>query len=124
MVKVIGICLLLLVILSVSANAETHGNFEIGKELEQNAAYAKVQLSLEFEIWIFHNSIYGGWLTWFQLPEKGEVLMSAIIYDLYTIGYKLQYDRYYIKLEHLCRHPEKLNHSDKSQSTISVGIEW
>ena len=120
----IMILLIFWIILVIDATAaEIHGNLEIGKDLEKPEAYADVMISLDFDIWAFKNSIYGGWLTWFELPDGG-IYMNGVIYDLYTIGYKITYKQFYIKLEHGCRHPEELNYSDKAKSTIAVGIIW
>ena len=102
---------------------EIHGYFETGCDIDKPEAYAEIMISLDFDLWIFQNSIYGGWLTWFELPDEG-IYMNGIIYDLYTIGYQVTYKQFYIKLEHFCRHPEELNHSDQSKSIIAVGVRF
>jgi len=115
------LCAVFLLVPSFSQGAEVHGYLEFGKDIENLEAYAEIGISLEFDIWIFQNSIYGGWLTWFTLPEEG-VIMKNILYDLYTIGYRVAYDKFYVDLKHYCRHPEELSYADMSQTTIAVGV--
>ena len=102
---------------------EIHGYFETGCDIDKPEAYAEVMISFDFDIWIFHNSIFGGWLTWFVLPDEG-IYMNGVIYDLYSIGYQIAYKEFYLKLEHDCRHPEELDNSDISKSIIAVGVKW
>jgi len=103
--------------------AEIHGFFEIGKDTDIPEAYAEIELSFDFNLWIFQNSIYGGWLTWMTLPSEG-LIMDGILYDTYTIGYRIAYEDIYLQIEHYCRHPEELETSDESQTTITIGIRW
>jgi len=102
---------------------EIHGNFEIGKDTDVPEAYAEIELSFDFDLWVFQNSVYGGWLTWMTLPAEG-LTMDGIVYDLYTIGYRIAYEDIYLQIEHYCRHPELMDTSDESKSTITIGIRW
>ena len=102
---------------------EIHGFIQFGKDLAVDEAYAEVELRYVFDIWILESSIYGGWLTWMVLPEKG-LIMQDVLYDLYTVGCRLSYEDFYVDLSHYCRHPEKLDTSDKSISTITVGVKF
>ena len=115
------LCLLFIPMLADAG--EIHGNVEFGRDPETPNAYAEIEISFDFDLWVFQNSIYGGWLTWFTLPDDG-LVMKNVLYDLYTFGYKIFYHEFYIDFNHYCRHPEELNGADVSISTIAVGVKF
>ena len=124
------IIILILMFLPISAFAEIHGFFEMGKTVENEWAKAEMELQYHFDIWKFHNQIYGGWETWFIFNE----LIGSPFRDIYHLGYKIEYKKLYAEIEHFCNHPVYSSYNIgwwydniKGQgrlTTISVGVNW
>lgn len=111
-------------------NGEIYGNFEIGKDLQTDRAYTLLNLGYCFPFGELTNHVYGGWETWFNLPESG-ITMQHPLRQIYKIGCKFEYKSFYLILKHDCTHPVyTINPHYQSEmwddyiNTISIGIEW
>jgi len=111
---------------------EIHGNVEIGQNPNTQQIFSIVNISYDFDLWIFDNSIYSGIEVW-SLPAD-EINPVSPFLDTYKIGYTISYKIFYINIYHWCSHPVYHNQSsivwretiklDQEATTIAVGIRW
>lgn len=110
--------------------AEIHGKAEIGQDTEEQLYFTVLQISLDFEALNLDNSLYGGIECW-MIP--GANVFKPFL-NLYTIGYTIQYDIFFINLQYWCGHAvwngqDNVTWKDTiqlndDQTTISAGIKW
>lgn len=128
MKKIAFILIVGLLLLSVPAIAEMHGNIEIGRKIDNPEAFAKIQLNYDFDIWQLTNIIYGGWQTWMVIKNGYAPYLS-----IYKIGYQIHYQEFYIDLKHECAHNvlttvtgqyPSILYLDHAITTLSIGINF
>ncbi len=106
-----SLIIILLVLIPIAGfSAEVHGFVEIGRENFHERFYTDMEIRLEFDIYSLKNTIYGGNQIWATLVNKP---FGSPFLDIYRIGYKLQINRYYAKIEHSCGHPVWSSHNIK-----------
>ena len=129
--KMLFILVIAILFIPLTALAEIHGSFEVGRDIEHPEAYAKVDLDYSFPIWTLTTHIYGGWETWLQTGIDG--LPYAIMYDTYLVGLKIDIGDIYVNIHHWCSHPLWTNppymddtnvYLHKIRTVVSVGIKW
>ena len=128
-VVVLGVLFFMLFAAKKIYPAELHGDFKFGKTLENEWAVAELQLELHHSIWRFDNVLYGGWETWMIYSFR-----SKPFKDIYSIGYRVGYNRFYAEIEHFCNHPvystynaswwEANRRSGNALTTVSIGVKW
>lgn len=96
--------------------AEIHGNAEFGQATETQDCFATLNLSFDFDLLVFRNSIYGGFECWFTPYD----FTGYPFLDIYKIGYTVNYDMFYIDLSHWCSHAVYSNQTwDEWRETLS-----
>jgi len=129
MLKMLSI-MLLLILVPISLYAEICGHFVVGNVIENEWAYAEIEIQWWIGKGSLKNELYGGWQTWF-IPHD---LRGTPFKDVYFLGDRIYFKNFYIELEHFCNHPVysyynrswwNNNISNRgSLTTISIGVEW
>ena len=112
--------------------AEVHGNVEFGYDTDKQIEYADVNVEYHWKPLCFTHIIYGGVKTYFFMDNT---TVTQILKGIFTIGTIVQYQDFYIQLNHFCSHPiintpawkQEIFESyfwDSSGTQISVGIKW
>ena len=124
------IIMLLVILLPVSLYAEIHGRFEVGNVIENEWAYAEIELQWWVGKGSLKNELYGGWQTWF-VPHD---LCGAPFKDVYFLGNRIHLRKFYFEIEHFCNHPVYSyynrywwteNVSNRGDlTTVSIGVKW
>ncbi len=119
------IILFILFNVSVLNAGEIKGNFELGNTLTDREAFVRIIIGYDFNIWEVGNYFYGGWETWMILPEQG-IIMESVLFDIYTIGYKISFREIYLKIEHSCKHiyEEDYWRDEYSQTEVIFGVNF
>ncbi len=123
--KIIIILLLISInVLGLHAGDIT-GNMEVGTTLVKKEAFAKIIIGYDFKIWKIGNYFYGGWETWMELPDRG-LIMTKVLSDIYTIGYRISYKDIYLKFNHSCKHAFDVDdwRSEYLKTDITLGVNF
>lgn len=122
--------IIILLFLPVSAFAEIHGFFEVGKTLENEWTKAEIELQWWMGQGNFRNELYGGWQTWFVLGGFNNYPFK----DIYFFGDRIHFRNWYFEVERFCNHPvySRYNRDWWSENlskqgyltTFSIGIKW
>ncbi len=123
--KIFILILLILFIPIFSEAGEVKGNMELGSTLTDREAFVRIIIGYDFNIWEVGNYFYGGWETWMVLPEQG-IIMKSVLFDIYTIGYKISFREIYLKIKYSCKHiyEEDYWRDEYSQTEIIVGVNF
>ena len=88
-----------------------------------------MEVQLSFNTFPLQHVIYGGNQIWAKIIKSH----GSPFIDIYRIGYKMQIDRYYAKIEHSCGHPVLSKQNERFWSTeqlgqnftaVTFGLEW
>lgn len=119
--------LLFLLIPASLMGAEINGHFEAGYNTLDGSFKTDFKIGLAF-VFLADHEIYGGQGVFVYLDGvEGEPFL-----DIYTFGYRMTIEPFYLKAEHVCKHPVvssdyryQLYHGSMADSTyISIGVEW
>lgn len=131
MVRLIIIILFIIFLIPLTVfGAEVHGFIEVGRENFHERFYTDMEISLNFNIYSLHNTVYGGNQIWATIDKP----KGAPFLDIYRVGYKVQIDQYYLKIEHSCGHPVYSLHNrdwwqgnakrGQDLTTMTIGVVW
>ena len=115
-------------LIPISAIAEIHGFFEVGKAFDSELTRAQIELQWWIGNGNLRNELYGGWETWFLFHEGG----GHPFCDEYIIGNRIHYRTFYFQIEHHCNHPVSSFYSEgvidrysiPYLTTFSIGVKW
>lgn len=122
--------ILIFLLVSCPLCAEVHGYLQLDKAVDSQIAIAETEVQLWLGKGDLKNELYGGWQTWLLSNN----LRGYPFRDMYWLGNRLHYKRYYLEINHYCVHevysvyndPDIINtYLDKeSLTTVGIGVQW
>ena len=115
---------LFLLLLATSLGAlEIHGEFQVGRAVEEPLAFTYLRLELPVSL----VTLYGSWRTWSEV----EIPEAYPFRDIYEIGVEVAWRDLFFDLNHFCNHGVFSDETGwRSQkwgeviTTVSAGVRW